>query len=43
MMNVLERNDVFMRMIKSRTVGYVIYEDEAQVIAQPSAEVRRLL
>ncbi len=43
MMNVLERNDVFKRMIKARTVGYVIYEDEAQVLAQPSADVRRLL
>ena len=43
MMNVLERNDVFMRMIKSRSVGYVIYEDEAQVLAQPSADMRRLL
>jgi len=43
MMNVLERNDVFMRMIKSRSVGYIIYEDDAQVLAQPSADVRRLL
>jgi len=42
MMNVLERNDVFMRMIKSRTVGCVIYEDENQVLAYPSADVRRL-
>jgi hypothetical protein len=40
--NVLERNDVFMRVIKSRTVGYIIYQDEAQVMAQPSADVRRL-
>jgi hypothetical protein len=43
MMNVLERNDVFMRMIKSRTVGCVIYEDEAQVLAYPSADLRRML
>src|SRR6266550_64229 len=43
MMNILERNDVFMRMIKSRSVGFVIYEDEAQVLAQPSEELRRLL
>ena len=43
MMNLLERNDVFMRMIKSRTVGFVIYEDEAQVLAYPSADLRRLL
>jgi len=43
MMNVLERNDVFMQVIKSRTAGYIIYEDAAQVLAQPSADVRRLL
>jgi len=41
--NVLERNDVFMQVIKSRTAGYIIYEDAAQVLAQPSADVRRLL
>lgn len=43
MMKILERNDVFMRMIKARFVGYVIYEDEVQVLAQPSADMRRLL
>ena len=43
MTNVLERNDVFMRMIKSRTVGLVIYEDKAQVLAYPSADLRRVL
>ena len=42
-MNVLERNDVFMQVIKSKTAGYIIYEDAAQVLAQPSADVRRLL
>jgi hypothetical protein len=41
--NVLKRNDVSVRMIKSQTVGYIIYEDSAQVLAQPSADVRRLL
>jgi hypothetical protein len=41
--NVLERNEVLVRMIKSQTVGYIIYEDSAQVLAQPSADVRRLL
>jgi len=43
MMNVLERNDVFMQVIKSSTAGYIIYEDAAQVLAQPSANMRRLL
>ena len=41
--NLLSRNDVLVRMIKSHTVGYIIYEDTAQVLAQPSADVRRLL
>jgi hypothetical protein len=41
--NVLERNYVFMQVIKSKTAGYIIYEDAAQVLAQPSADVRRLL
>jgi hypothetical protein len=41
--NVLKRNDVLVRMIKSHTVGYIVYEDSAQVLAQPSADVRRLL
>jgi hypothetical protein len=43
MMNVLERNDVFMQVIRSRTAGYIMSEDAAQVLAQPSADVRRLL
>ena len=43
MMNVLERNDVFMQVVKSKTAGYIIYEDAVQVLAQPSAGVRRLL
>ena len=29
MARLLERNDVFMRMIKFRKVGYIIYEDNA--------------
>ena len=41
--NVLERNDVAVQMIKSHNVAYIIYEDSAQVLAQPSADVRRLL
>jgi hypothetical protein len=43
LVNVLKRNEVLVRMIKSQTVGYIIYEDPAQVLAQPSADVRRLL
>ena len=40
---ILERNNVFVRMIKSRRVGYIIYEDEAQVLAEPFADIRRIL
>jgi hypothetical protein len=43
MMNLVERNDVFIQVIKSKTAGYITYEDAAQVLAQPSADVRRLL
>ena len=40
---ILERNNVFVRMIKSRRAGYIIYEDEAQVLAEPFADIRRIL
>ncbi|MEK6335686.1 MAG: hypothetical protein AABM67_12105 [Acidobacteriota bacterium] len=40
---ILERNNVFVRMIKSRKAGYIIYEDDAQVLAEPFADVRRIL
>ena len=40
---ILERNDVFIRTIKVERTGYVLYEDEAQVLAQPFADIRRLL
>ena len=40
---ILERNDVFIRTIKVERTGYVLYEDEAQVLAEPFADIRRLL
>ena len=40
---ILERNDVLIWMIRSRRTGCVVYEDEAQVLAYPSADVRRRL
>ncbi|HKS09394.1 MAG TPA: hypothetical protein VJS13_07585 [Pyrinomonadaceae bacterium] len=43
MVAILERNDVFMRTIKVERTGYVLYEDEAQVLAEPFADIRRLL
>lgn len=43
MATILERNDVVIRMIKSRSAGYILYEDEAQILAEPFADLRRVL
>ena len=43
MASVLERNDVFIRTIKVQRTGYILYEDEVQVLAEPFAEIRRVL
>jgi hypothetical protein len=43
MVTILERNNVFVRMIKSMRTGYVMYEDEAQVFAEPFADTRLIL
>ncbi len=40
---ILEDHDIFMRRIKTKRPGYIIYEDEAQVLAHPYADIRRLL
>jgi len=40
---ILEERDVFMRMIKTEMPGYIIYEDNEQVLAYPYADIRRLL
>lgn len=40
---ILERNDVFIRTIKAQRPGYVLYEDEAQVFAEPFADIRSVL
>lgn len=40
---ILERNDVFIRTIKVERAGRVFYEDEAQILAEPSGGIRRLL
>jgi hypothetical protein len=39
---VLERNDILIWTIRSPRTGYVYYEDEAQVFAEPFDDVRRL-
>ena len=36
---VLEENDVLVRQIKAPKVGYVVYQDEHQVVAEPVADM----
>ncbi len=36
---VLENHDVHIRMIKTEKIGYVLYEDEHQVFAEPFADM----
>jgi hypothetical protein len=43
MVMILERHDILIWTIKSRRTGYVYYEDDAQVFAEPSKDVRLLL
>lgn len=43
MVAILEERDIFMRMIKTDVPGYIVYEDEAQVLAFPYDDLRRRL
>jgi hypothetical protein len=43
MVAILEERDIFIRTIRSDCRGYIIYEDEAQVLAFPYNDMRRLL
>src|SRR5688572_8517519 len=43
MVAILEERDFFMRMIKTEMPGYIIYADEAQVLAHPYSDLLRLL
>lgn len=40
LVTILERNDVLIWTIRSRKTGYIYYEDEAQVFAEPFDDVR---
>ena len=40
MIEILERNNVWIWTIRSRKTGYIYYEDEAQVFAEPFYDVR---
>jgi hypothetical protein len=43
MVAILEERDIFMRMINTEEPGYILYADEAQVLAHPYADIRRRL
>ncbi len=43
MVAILENNDVTVRLIKTITPGYIVYEDEHQIVAEPYAEMCLLL
>ena len=43
LVTILERNDILIWTIKSHRTGKVFYEDEFQVFALPSVELRRRL
>ncbi len=38
---ILENNDVAIEMIKSDQPGYVVYEDDFQLVAEPFGDLRR--
>ncbi len=40
MVTILEGNDVYIRTIKSEKIGYRLYEDDAQVLAQPFSDMK---
>ena len=40
MIRILERNDVLIWTIRSPKAGYVYYEDEAQIFAEPFGDVQ---
>jgi hypothetical protein len=42
LVEILERNDIMIWTIRSPRVGYILYEDDAQVFAKPYPDVRRL-
>jgi hypothetical protein len=37
---ILETHGVLVRMLKTQRVGYVVYEDEYQVVAEPFADMQ---
>lgn len=40
MVSILENHDVHVRILKAKRVGYVVYEDEYQIVAEPFADMK---
>jgi hypothetical protein len=41
MVTILENRDIFIYTLKCQAPGYILYEDEEQVLAFPAADARR--
>lgn len=39
MCSILEENAIYVRTIKARRPGYIVYEDAYQVVAEPFADL----
>jgi hypothetical protein len=37
---ILEHHGISVRMLKTNRVGYIVYEDEFQIVAEPFADTR---
>jgi hypothetical protein len=38
---ILDHHGVFVRLLKEKRVGYIVYEDDHQVVAEPFRDTRR--
>jgi hypothetical protein len=41
MVAILQNHGIPVRMLKADRIGYVVYEDEYQVVAEPFADTQR--
>jgi hypothetical protein len=41
LVGILEHHGISVRMLKANRVGYIVYEDEFQIVAEPFADTRR--
>jgi hypothetical protein len=39
LVSILENHGVHVRTLKTRRVGYIVYEDEYQIVAEPFADM----